>query len=99
MFGVRALLSDRVRELVLETLIAERLRFAEVGRADPEHRHRLLVPLVVEGWEDRFTRRPNRADERAVGMYMTYTRFLPLLMAALFIVLFVAACGGKGGGY
>jgi hypothetical protein len=30
---------------------------------------------------------------------MTYTRFLPLLMAALFIVLFVAACGGKGGGY
>ena len=30
---------------------------------------------------------------------MRYTRFLPLLVAALFIVLFVVACGGKGGGY
>jgi hypothetical protein len=42
---------------------------------------------------------PNRADGRSVVTCMTYTRFLPLLMAALFIVLFVAACGGKGGGY
>ena len=92
-FGGRARLSDRV--LVLETLIAERLRFATVRRADAEHRHRLPVPLVVAN----FTRWPNRADGRPVGMYMTYTRFLPLLMAALFIVLFVAACGGKGGGY
>ena len=42
---------------------------------------------------------PNRADRRFVVTSMTYTRFLPFLMAALFIVLFLAACGGKGGGY
>ena len=42
---------------------------------------------------------PNRADSRFVVTSMTYTRFLPFLMAALFIVLFLAACGGKGGGY
>jgi hypothetical protein len=49
MFGVRARLTDlvRERELVLEALVAERLRFAAVGRADAEHRHRLPVPLVV----------------------------------------------------
>jgi predicted small lipoprotein YifL len=30
---------------------------------------------------------------------MLATRYLPLLLAALALVLFLTACGGKGGGY
>ena len=30
---------------------------------------------------------------------MRVTRYLPLLLTAFALVLFLAACGGKGGGY
>ncbi len=30
---------------------------------------------------------------------MRATRYLPLLLTALALVLFLTACGGKGGGY